>query len=172
MKKIFTFLMLSCVVFRLYAGFNWDDISVSIFPADPLFEESRAYPFANNFSFSFFMTPKDADYITNSVLVTNPQADKLSGGYKEYQYEKLNLYNNMFWQLKAAINVGVLRFSFKDIVSVEGYLHGGANIVHGAYGAIDVLGHDGQYGAGGALQLFNQLTFRAGFHHFSGHWGG
>jgi hypothetical protein len=54
---------------------------------------------------------------------------------------------------------------------LEGYIHGGLNTVFGAYGGVDVLGFDGQYGAGVTMQLFRQLTFRFGFHHFSGHWG-
>ena len=171
MKKIFTFLMLLCLAFSLHADWSWGgDLSLEIFNSDPLYKESRAYPFSNDISFQFFMVPKNTDYIANTILVTQPAADKISGGYREIEYEPLNLAHNMFWQLKAGANVGFLRLSYKDIVAVEGYLYGSLNTVHGAYGAIDALGHDGQYGAGVAMQLFNQLTFRVGFHHFSGHW--
>lgn len=170
MKKFLTFLMLSCVVFSLYAGLDWNDFSFEIFNHNPVYKENKAYPFANDISFQFFMVPKKAQYIPNTILVTQPAADKISGGYREIEFEPLDLSHNIFWQLKAGANVGFLRFSYKDIVAIEGYLHGSLNTVHGAYGAIDALGHDGQYGAGVAMKLFDQLAFRVGFHHFSGHW--
>ena len=176
MKRIllFAFLVLTIAshVFAASAAIALsDNISLTLFPADPIYQESRAYPFSNDFSFSFFASPKQEEYIVNKVLVTNPGVDQVSGRYKEYEVESLDLSDNIFWQLKAATNVGFLRFSYKDIVEIEGYLHGGVNTVHGAYGAQDVLGHDGQYGAGVAIGLFDKLAIRVGFHHFSGHWG-
>ncbi|MBQ2258635.1 MAG: hypothetical protein II339_00055 [Spirochaetales bacterium] len=64
-----------------------------------------------------------------------------------------------------------MRISYRDIVRAEGYIHGGLNTVFGAYGGVDVLGFDGQYGAGVSASVYDKLFLRFGFHHFSGHWG-
>lgn len=93
------------------------------------------------------------------------------GGYKRLSFKEPNVENNTYWNLKSAINIGLLRLSYKDIAAVEAYIHGGLNTVFGAYGGVDVLGFDGQYGAGVAAELFEQVSLRFGFHHFSGHWG-
>lgn len=157
-------------VFGAYTFFG-DDFSITLAPMDPLYKESRAYPFTNNVAFRYFVSPKDTQYLPTDILATDASANEGNGAYVRRSFKDPNENNNKYWNLKSAINIGLLRFEYKDIMALEGYIHGGLNTVFGAYGGVDVLGFDGQYGAGVTMQLFRQLTFRFGFHHFSGHWG-
>lgn len=172
--RILFVIILLCFVFVPCFGaytFGGDDFSLTLAPMDPLFKESRAYPFSNNIAFRYLFSPADTDFLPTDILATDAGANGGEGGYIELPFKDSNVKNNKYWNLKSAINIGFLRFQFRDIVALEAYIHGGLNTVFGAYGGVDVIGFDGQYGAGFSLQLFEQLTFRFGFHHFSGHWG-
>ncbi len=166
---LFGVLLCACSVsaaIDLGAGFSFIPA-----PMDPLYKESRAYPLANNVAFRYFSAPQDSQYLPTDILATSTAANDGKGGYVRLPFRDVDASHHTYWNLKAAVNFGLLRFQYKDIVAIEGYVHGGLNTVFGAYGGVDVLGFDGMYGGGVSLQLFEQLTFRFGVHHFSGHWG-
>lgn len=172
MKKIASLIGLS-LVFIVCLAAKWDfgAFKLDLSPMDPLYKESRAYPFANNVTFRYLIAPKDNEYLPTDILVSDASLNGGKGGYKRLSFKDPNVENNTYWNLKAAVNIGVLRLSYLDSYALEAYIHGGLNTVFGAYGGVDVLGFDGQYGAGAAFSLRDILVFRFGFHHFSGHWG-
>lgn len=137
----------------------------------PLYKENSAGVYSNNVRFQYLISPKTDQSIVNAILVS-AKGDDGKPTYKELVVRKNRTAKDTnFWRMKAAFNAGLLRFTFKDIVSVEGFIHGGINTVFGAYGGVDVLGFDGQYGGGISVMLFNSFLLRFGIHHFSGHWG-
>ena len=170
-RKVLTLLVLLCFsllsVFSASYEFGDSGVSFTWAPIDPLFKESRAYPFANNVAFRYMIAPEDTDYLPTDILV----ADGPDGGYKELAFRDPDASNNTYWNLKTAVNAGLFRFAWDNYLKAEMYLHGGLNTVFGAYGGVDVLGFDGFYGAGASLSIFDIVTLRFGFHHFSGHWG-
>ena len=173
MKKTIIALMLAlAVLFPAAAVWEFGNgFSFSAAPIDPLFKESRANPFSNRTAFSLLKSPEDGDYLPHTFLVSDPDMNGGMGGYREIPFEDLDTGHNSFWHLKAAMNLGLLRFSYKDYADIEMYIHGGLNTVFGNYGGTNALGFDGMYGVGFDLQLFDSFVFRFGFHHFSGHWG-
>ena len=174
MKKTLIIVLLFCIVLSGASAtydFGNSGVSFTWAPVDPLYKESRAYPFANNVAFRYMMAPEDTKYLPTNILVSDADANNGSGGYKQLPFRDPDTGNNTYWNLKAAVNAGLFRFSWEDYLALEMYLHGGLNTVFGAYGGVDVLGFDGFYGAGVSLDVFNIVTLRFGFHHFSGHWG-
>lgn len=171
MKRLFILVLIFFTVVCVSAEWKWGDVSFQLAPIEPLYKESRAYPFANNVAFRYLISPKDNKYLPTDILVADDTINDGEGGYKRLSFKGANVENNSYWNLKAAVNIGLLRVRYSDIVAAEAYIHGGLNTVFGAYGGVDVLGFDGQYGAGVSASLFDQLVLRFGFHHFSGHWG-
>lgn len=171
-RTIPIFLLLIALCAPVFASYSFLDgrLVFDFAPISPLFEESIAYPFSNNLRFSYIMAPKSLDNVVNTILVS---ADDGEGNavYKELEFKTAEAKNTKFWQLKGAVDIGLLRLSYKDIAQVEGYIHGGINTIFGAYGGVDCLGFDGQYGGGIAARFFDSLSMRFGIHHFSGHWG-
>ncbi|MBQ2258636.1 MAG: hypothetical protein II339_00060 [Spirochaetales bacterium] len=55
MKKLITLFIVLAAAFSLSAEFRWggveEDWSLTLSPMDPLFKESRSYPFSNNVTF-------------------------------------------------------------------------------------------------------------------------
>lgn len=170
-KKAILAVLLLLLSSALFAAWDWGDFALNLSPMDPLYKESRAYPFTNNIAFRYMIAPKDNKYLPTDILVADNTLNNNQGGYKRLSFKDPNVENNTYWNLKAAVNIGILRFSYRDIFALEAYIHGGLNTVFGAYGGVDVLGFDGQYGAGGSVALYDKLVMRFGFHHFSGHWG-
>ena len=152
----------------LYFGKD-DSMRLDFAPIVPLYKESLAYPFSNNVRFYYMFAPQEVSSIVNTILVS---ADDGTGKptYKELAFKEPSTHNTRFWGLKSCVDLGVMRFTFKQ-VSAEVYIHGGINAVFGAYGGVDCLGFDGQYGLGVSAKMFDSLAMRFGFHHFSGHWG-
>ena len=138
---------------------------------DPLYQEGRAYPFADNVAFRYMIAPENTEYLPTDILVSDNTLNEGKGGYKRLSFRDPDTGNNTYWNLKAAVNAGLFRFAWEDRLTLEMYLHGGLNTVFGAYGGVDVLGFDGFYGAGVSFDVYDIVTFRFGFHHFSGHWG-
>ena len=174
MRHILVFVVvLACVLSSLSATYEFGTTGLSFTwaPIDPLFKESRAYQYNNNVAFRYLMAPADTKYLATDILVADGTANGEQGGYKRLSFKDPNTGNNAYWNLKAAINTGLFRFSWHNYLQLELYLHGGLNTIFGAYGGVDVLGFDGFYGAGASLSVFDIVTLRFGFHHFSGHWG-
>ena len=174
MRRILVFVVvLACVLSSLSATYEFGTTGLSFTwaPIDPLFKESRAYQYNNNVAFRYLMAPADTKYLATDILVADGTANGEQGGYKRLSFKEPNTGNNAYWNLKAAINTGLFRFSWHNYLQLELYLHGGLNTIFGAYGGVDVLGFDGFYGAGASLSVFDIVTLRFGFHHFSGHWG-
>jgi hypothetical protein len=166
------FLLLTISISSAFSTIDFgknNDFQLDFAPIDPLYKESLAYPFANTFRFNYMIAPKTEGNVANTILVSADNGG--SPSYKELEYKDPNTHNTKFWGLKSSINIGILRLTYKDIAAVEGYIHGGINTVFGAYGGVDCLGFDGQYGAGISALLLDSIALRAGFHHFSGHWG-
>lgn len=157
-KKLMGFLyVLILGVSSLWAfAFEWS-------PVDPLFREPLADSFACSTSFRL-LGVLDRTSVPDTVLVVNSDTKK----YEQFAYDDKSL--RMYWQMKSAVNFGVLRFS-SGPVQAEGYIQGGLNTVFQKEGSIECLGFDGLYGAGATVKLFDTLVVQAGFHHFSGHWG-
>ncbi|WP_394699301.1 hypothetical protein [uncultured Sphaerochaeta sp.] len=158
MKKLFTFLVvLFLSVPNIWAfTFQWA-------PIDPLFREALADPYACSTSFRSLGVLDEAS-VPDSVLVSNSETNQ----YEQIVYDDSSQRN--YWQMKSAVNFGLLRFSIGP-VQAEGYIQGGLNTVFQKAGSVDSLGFDGMYGAGATVRLFNIIAIQAGFHHFSGHWG-
>lgn len=171
MKKRILLLLLLLLAFCLssvYSGWSFGNgFSFEIAPMDPLFQENRAYPFSNTTSFSMLFSPEDSEYLPTDFLVSKGDG----GSYALLPFDDVDTSHNSYWNLKAATNLGLLRFSYRNYISVEMYIHGGLNSVFANYGGTNVLGFDGMYGLGATAQIMGQLTIRFGFHHFSGHWG-
>ncbi len=136
--------------------------SLDLAPINPLFREPLVDPFSDSTSFRYLKIVDDG--IPETILV----ADKNTQTYERYNHDVRGL--DEYWQLKTAANIGLLRFSTK-YVELEGYIQGGINSAFQRKGSIDCLGFDGMYGAGAALRIAKKVVLRAGFHHFSGHWG-
>ncbi len=173
-KKIFLYMsiMIAISASSLFATIDFgknDAFRLDFAPVDPLYKESLAYPFSNTFRFNYMISPKTEENVANTILVSAD--DGGSPSYKKLAYKDMSTHNTKFWGLKSCVNIGLLRLTYKDIVSVEGYIHGGINTVFGAYGGVDCLGFDGQYGAGLSALFLDSIALRAGFHHYSGHWG-
>ncbi|MBQ7508558.1 MAG: hypothetical protein IJT52_04435 [Spirochaetales bacterium] len=165
---ILTVLLVPSAFATLYFGKD-DSMRLDFAPIVPLYKESLAYPFSNNVRFYYMFAPQEVSSIVNTILVS---ADDGTGKptYKELAFKEPSTHNTRFWGLKSCVDLGVMRFTFKQ-VSAEVYIHGGINTVFGAYGGVDCLGFDGQYGLGVSAKMFDSLAMRFGFHHFSGHWG-
>lgn len=150
--------------------FGSEDITLDFAPVKPLYKESLAYPFSNDIRFSYLIAPEKPENVTNTILVS---ADDGTGHptYKELEFREFSTHNTKYWALKSCTNIGLLRLTWKETAAVELYVHGGINSVFGAYGGVDCLGFDGQYGLGLSTLLFDSIAIRGGFHHYSGHWG-
>jgi hypothetical protein len=158
-KKI---LLVAVVAFFAGTSGVWA-ISFQWAPLDPLFREALADPFACSTSFRYLGVLDEAS-VPDSVLVANSESQ---------QYEKIMYDNTLqrgYWQMKSAVNVGLLRVTLGP-VQAEGYIQGGLNTVFQKQGSVDALGFDGMYGAGMTMRFFGIVAIQAGFHHFSGHWG-
>lgn len=169
MKKIIAILLTLITCFSLFAEYSFfnDDLTFTIAPISPLYKENPAQSFANNIRFAMNISPKDEKYAVNSVLVTTNDSE----GYVELPFKDASSHNTKFWYMKSAADIALLRFEYKDAIKLEGYIHGGINTLFGAYGGVDALGFDGQYGGGINLSIFDTAILRLGIHHFSGHWG-
>jgi hypothetical protein len=130
-------------------------------PVTPLFREPLADPFAPSSSFRS-VTMLDEESIPDSVLVSDGER------YETITYDDDS--QTGYWQMKSAVNIGVLRCTFGDI-QAEGYVQGGLNTLFQSSGSMNALGFDGFYGAGITVRLFDKVAIQGGFHHFSGHWG-
>lgn len=136
--------------------------SIDLAPINPLFREPLVDPFSDSTSFRYLKVLDDG--LPESILV----ADKNTQKYERYPHDTRGL--DEYWQMKTAANIGLLRFSTKYF-ELEGYIQGGINTVFQRKGGIDCLGFDGMYGAGASVRIAKTIVLRAGFHHFSGHWG-
>ncbi len=133
-------------------------------PMEPLFREPLADPYSCNSRISH-MSMSNEESIPHTVLISNGEE------YEEISFRDVDFANrNEFWQLKSAVNLGLMRLSLGPI-QVEGYLQGGLSSTFQGFGALDTLGFGGIYGAGVSVRLFNILALQGGLHHFSGHWG-
>ena len=168
MKKLSSFFILLLVVVSI--AFAGDVFSFSVAPITPIYKESVAHTFSNNVRFSYLKTPKDAEYAVNALLATKKN-EEVNVEYVSLPFRDADGHNTSFWYMKSASDIALLRFSWKNYVVLEGYIHGGINTLFGAYGGVDTLGFDGQYGGGLDLGLFDKVFLRFGVHHFSGHWG-
>lgn len=168
MKKLILFLILLLSV--VIPAFAVDGFSFTLAPIHPIYQESKAYTFSNNVRFSYLKSPGDKEYAINSLLVAKQNAQ----GEVEYvplPFSEAKAHNTSFWYMKSATDIAILRFEWKNYITLEGYIHGGINTLFGAFGGVDTLGFDGQYGGGLDLGLFDKVFLRFGVHHFSGHWG-
>ena len=166
-NALFVLFFLLFVCSLTFAG---DAFSFTLAPIHPIYQESKACTFSNNVRFQYLKSPEDVEYVVNSILVTKENEE----GKVEYvpiPFKDANAHNTSFWYMKSAIDIALLRFEWKNYVTLEGYTQGGINTLFGAYGGVDALGFDGQYGGGLDLGLFDTVFFRFGIHHFSGHWG-
>ncbi|MCH3915973.1 MAG: hypothetical protein LKE40_00485 [Spirochaetia bacterium] len=132
-------------------------------PVNPLFREPLADPFSDSSSFRRLVVTDDTS-APRDVFVSN------DGSYERIAFEDDDPDHTAYWQMKSAVNIGFLRFTSGPF-QMEGYLRGGINTVFEGFGSVDCMGFDGMYGAGITVKLYRKLAFRAGFHHFSGHWG-
>ena len=171
-KSIFLAIAILLITASAFAtiGFGSGNFTLDFAPVKPLYRESLAYPFSNNVRFSYLIAPEKPENVTNTILVS---ADDGTGNptYRELEFKDFNTHNTKYWALKSCSNIGLLRLTWKEKAAVEIYIHGGINSVFGAYGGVDCLGFDGQYGAGISALFFDSIAIRAGFHHYSGHWG-
>ena len=168
MKKLsFVLIFLLIVTSLTFAG---DVFSFTLAPIHPIYQESKAYTFSNNVRFSYLKSPSESQWAINSLLVTK-ENEEGEVEYVSLPFKDANSHNTAFWYMKSASDIALLRFEWKNYVTLEGYIHGGINTLFGAYGGVDTLGFDGQYGGGLDLGLFDKVFLRFGIHHFSGHWG-
>ncbi len=93
-------------------------------------------------------------------------------------YDDVSIYNGdayaseqLYAQLKTGVNLGLLRLSLKDYLEVEFAFQGALNAVFQGFGGADNLGFDGIFFIGTNARLFDLLSVRAGFKHYSGHYG-
>ena len=168
MKKLTLIVILLIAITSLtFAG---DVFSFSIAPITPIYKESVAYTFSNSVRFSYLKTPSDAEYAINALLVSK-ENEEGNVEYASLPFKDADAHNTSFWYMKSASDIALLRFSWKNYITLEGYIHGGINTLFGAYGGVDTLGFDGQYGGGLDLGLFDKVFLRFSVHHFSSHWG-
>ncbi|MDD6840291.1 MAG: hypothetical protein PUD65_03130, partial [Spirochaetales bacterium] len=154
MKKLSSFFILLLVVVSI--AFAGDVFSFSVAPITPIYKESVAYTFSNSVRFSYLKTPKDAEYAVNALLATKKNEEG-NVEYVSLPFRDADAHNTSFWCMKSASDIALLRFSWKNYVILEGYIHGGINTLFGAYGGVDTLGFDGQYGGGLDLGLFDKV---------------
>src|SRR5574344_834435 len=168
MKKILVCSFLFLAVVSL--TFSQDVFTFTLAPIHPVYQESKAYTFSNNVRFSYLKSPGEEEYAVNALLATKKNQEG-EVEYASLPFKAADPHNTSFWYMKSASDIALLRLEWKDYVTVEGYIHGGINTLFGAYGGVDTLGFDGQYGGGLDLGLFDTVFLRFGVHHFSGHWG-
>lgn len=102
-----------------------DSLSLTLAPVDPLWKENRANPFANNVSFRYLMAPKDTNYLPSDILVSVADLNGGEPGYKRLSFKDPDPGNNTYWQMKAAVNMGLFRISWEGWAEAELYIHGG-----------------------------------------------
>ncbi len=165
-KSVIIILLLTIAVLPLFSTEDSRQpfLRFELAPMEPLFREPLADPYSCSSSVTH-MSMSDEQSIPHTVLISNGEE------YEEVSFRDVDFENkNEFFQLKSAVNIGLMRLSVGPL-QVEGYLQGGLSSTFQGFGALDTLGFGGIYGAGVSVRLFNVLALQGGLHHFSGHWG-
>lgn len=171
MKKtllILVVMLLACA--SIFAGLRFDTYS-----ADPLYKESLTddYGLTSSFKVDIVSDKNQAPWGIGVIL--KDQATGISS-YQKLNYRDPSSKTLLYFNMKAAMNAGLLRLSLTDsedrnLVQVEANLGGSLNTVFCGFEKNDALGYDGTYFIGGTIRILDTISIRAGLHHFSGHYG-
>lgn len=139
-------------------------LSFDWYAADPLYPEAAADPFSSATKLHI-LSLQNGQPRTIRVEGTNTYDDVPIYNGDKYASETL------YAQLKTGVNLGMFRFSLKNILQVEFGFQGALNTVFQGFGGADNLGFDGIFFMGANAKLFDTLAIRYGLKHYSGHYG-
>ena len=157
------FLLSPCFSTYHLAG---DILSFEWFAADALYPSSIANPFSSTSALNLL-------YLTDGQPRSIKYTDTGTGKYDEVAFLKEGAYvdKRLYLQLKTGLNIGLFRFSYRDVIESELGFQGALNSVFQAFGGADNLGFDGIFFVGMNVRAFHFLTMRVGLQHYSGHYG-
>jgi len=156
--------------------------SFDLMPQVPLFRE----PVADPYSFSSHLhvlkalnenqRPNKVYAIIAEHDETNSSEDRAFYDFLPYDETPLEAKNNTYINMKTAISLGLLRFSYDSeswlpALDFELDLAGYINTIFNMFGKNDTLDFDGSFFVGASLRVANCVSLRFGMHHFSGHYG-
>ena len=169
MKRILViflfFVVLLAPCYSSYQMFG-DTLAFTWFSDDALYPESIVNPFSSTSTLNILQVAEGQPrYIK--------YADTGSGEYDEVAIYNGNSYSDeqLYLQLKTGLNLGLFRLSFKDKIETELAFQGALNTVFQGFGGADNLGFDGVFFFGFNMRLFQTVTLRLGYQHYSGHYG-
>ncbi|MDX9809139.1 MAG: hypothetical protein GXY60_10525 [Spirochaetales bacterium] len=169
MKRIILIFCLGIVLcasaFATYDLFG-GSLSFSWFDGESLYPEAAAYPFSSSSALHILLLQEG-----------QPRTVKY-GGTGSGEYDDMSIYHSgqyadetMYLQLKTGLNIGFLRFSYKHIAETELGFQGSLNTVFQGFGGADNLGFDGVFFFGLNTRIFERVSMRVGYRHYSGHYG-
>lgn len=184
MKK-FIFVVIAAVAILMGGGMNSvfaGTFSFDPMPQVPLFRE----PVADPYSFSshlHILKALDENQRPNKVYAIivehdkgNSSSDRAFYDFLPYDDTPLETKNSTYINMKTAISLGLLRFSYDPegwfpALDFELNLAGYINTIFNMFGKNDTLDFDGSFFVGASLRVAKCVSLRFGMHHFSGHYG-
>lgn len=153
-----------CAQLRLFDG----GLAFNLIDSDSLYPEYLADPYSLTSGFKYFQVTNYSG-VPQTILASNgtEYVEIPFAHYSESEFSS----RNSFYQIKGFINLSFARLELWDFFKAEVTTNGGINTVFQAFGGTDTLGFDGIWRLAGTLRLFDAISLRYGWHHFSGHWG-
>lgn len=170
MKRVFIlFLFLAVLLVPCFSSYQMfgDSLSFTWLAEDALYPESIVNPFSSTSSLNILMVTQGQPRTIKYANAVSDEYDdvEIYGDSVKFADEKLYL------QLKTGLNIGFFRLSFYDIIETELGFQGALNSVFQGFGGSDNLGFDGVFFFGASMRLFQTVTLRMGYQHYSGHYG-
>ena len=163
--KIFVVLFFIAILpFVIFASM---DLSYDFNPGRSLFAEPKAAPYSLSTSLKYITV---TDGQPNEIL-----ASKRTPGLKDAEivmvpWTAANDSNVNYFNLKSGVDLAFSRLTVGP-VSIELNLGAGLNTVFEGFGGSNCVGFDGLYFYGLNASIYDIVQLKAGYHHFSGHWG-
>jgi hypothetical protein len=150
---------------------------------------SGAPCFADGFSFAWYAedslfptsvaSPYSAASTLNIISLIEGQprtvryAGQDSGTYADIPFLEGDKYadETLYAQLKTGVDIGLMRIDLGSAVESEIGFQGALNSVFQGFGGASNLGFDGIFFFGWNVRLFRTVSVRAGYRHYSGHYG-
>ena len=165
MKKKFVVLCFFIALLPLVI-FASIDFSYDFNPGRSLFEEPKADPYSLSTSLKYItVTEGQPNEILASKHSGREDAEIVMVPWTDANDSNVNYYN-----LKSGVDLAFSRLTLGP-VSIELNLGGGLNTVFEGFGGSNCIGFDGLYFYGLNASFFDVIQLKAGYHHFSGHWG-
>ena len=141
-------------------------LSFTWFTQESLYPESTISPFSATSTLNMISLTEGQP---RSIRYTDPD----SGTYEDIPFLEGDKYadETMYLQLKTGINIGFFRLSLPSYIETEMAFQGALNTVFQGFGGADTVGFDGAFFFGFNTRWFDRINIRAGFQHYSGHYG-